>query len=117
MEINRKQILETFLRIISHISDIEYQERVWILGKGPEGDGFDETVCVLFSLGNPMLKEYKKFGISEDQYRLLIKFRDMFESFSDEHDLPQAFINTPEWESVVMMAKEVLKAFNYTRHV
>ena len=32
---DRKYILNEFLRNISHISDKNYQMRVWILGKGP----------------------------------------------------------------------------------
>src|SRR5882672_4766193 len=115
MEINRKQILESFLETIGGIADIEYQERVWLRGEGPEVDDYTETVCFFFDLGDPMLKEYKNFGISEDQYQTLKKFRDAFRTFVDTHYHPLEFITSSEWETIMTMAKEVLKAFNYTR--
>src|ERR1700730_3942979 len=108
MEINRKQIMATFLRILDTISNKEYQKRAWIRGEGPD---FDETVCHFFDDGEPIFEDYRAYGISEDQYRLLIKFRDAFEAFSDEYDLPLEFINTPEWEKIMKMAKEMLKEF------
>lgn len=119
LEINRQQILAFFLRIISHISDIEYQERVWIRGEGPEVDDFDETVCHFFDDGDPILKNYKDYGITDAQYHLLITFRTAFETFIDSPKpyLPEDFINTAEWRKIIEMAKEVLEAFNYTRHM
>jgi hypothetical protein len=111
--INRKQILEGFLDNLYRISDKEYQKRIWIEGRGPECHNFDEAVCDFFGDGDPILENYKDFGISEDQYQILKKFRDEFEIFSDNHDLPQVFLNTPEWARIMEMAKEVLKAFNY----
>ena len=35
--------------------------------------------------------------------------------FSDENDWPANFIDTPEWDRLVEMAKEMLKAFNYKK--
>jgi hypothetical protein len=110
---DNKYILSEFLRTVLHISDKEYQKRIWIRGEGPEVDDFDETVCYFFQIGDGILDEYKDFGISEDQYQILKKFRNEFEIFSDENDWPQNFIDTPEWARIMEMAKEVLKAFNY----
>lgn len=114
MEINRKQIMETFLRIIHHISDKEYQKRVWIKGEGPEVDDFDETVCHFSQEGDGILEKYKDFGLSEDQYKLLRKFHGEFKTFADENYLESEFIDTPEWERITQMAKDVLEAFKYT---
>jgi hypothetical protein len=115
MEINRKQIVATLLRILSHISDLEYQQRVWLRGEGPEVDDFDETVDFFFDLGDPILKDYKDYGISKEQYQLLKEFRGIFEAFADTHFHPLEFITSSEWETIRDRAKEVLKAFNYTR--
>lgn len=112
---DRKYILNEYLRNISHISDIEYQRRVWIRGEGPEVNDFDEAVCHFFDDGDPIIDDYKEFGINEMQYALLINFREEFENFSKEHYSPQDFINTPEWRKITEMAKEVLKAFNYKK--
>jgi hypothetical protein len=110
---DRKYILSEFLRNISHISDHEYQIRVWIQGEGPEVNDFDETVCHFFDDGDPILKNYKEYGITDSQYRLLMEFRDQFKSFSDEHDLPEEFIDTAEWKRIMEKARDVINAFNY----
>lgn len=118
MEIDRKQILESCLDIIEGISNKEYQKRVWIRGEGPEVDDFDETVCNFFQDGNGIIEDYKDFGLTEKQYHILVKFREAFEAFCDgpglTYYLPELFIDTPEWYKIVEMAKEVLKAFNYS---
>ncbi len=115
-EEDKKYILNEFLRNILHISDKEYQKRVWIRGEGPEVDDFDETVCHFFDDGDPILKNYKEFGISEKQHELLNEFRKHIKSFSDENDWPPMFIDSPEWTKITIMAKEVLEAFHYNRN-
>ena len=115
MEINRKQIINTLLRIIDHISDREYQERVWIRGEGPEVDDFDETCCNFFPEGDDVIEKYIDFGITESQHQVLKMFRDKFRAFSDENDLPEEFIDAPEWAEIMNSAKDVLKAFNYQK--
>lgn len=115
MDINRKQILETLIRVVDHISDKEYQTRIWIKGEGPEVDDFDETCCIFFGDGDPVLENYKEFGITDRQYAILKKFRDQFRIFSDENYWPPEFIETPEWEKITKMAKEVLRTFNDSR--
>jgi hypothetical protein len=37
----------------------------------------------------------------------------MFEAFSDGHNWPAEFIDTPEWTKITEKAKEVLKAFHW----
>lgn len=109
----KKQILISVLETIDNISDKKYQTRVWIQGKGPEVDDFDETCCNFFGDGDPLLENYKDFGLTESQYLVLKKFRDKFRAFSDEYYHPSEFIDTPEWNEITEMAKEVLKSFNY----
>ncbi len=111
--IDRKQIMETFIRMIDHISNKEYQKRAWI--KGEEAD-FDEAVCLFFGEGDPILENYKDFGITEGQYVLLKKLRDKFRIFVDKNDFPEEFIDTPEWAQIMNLAKEVLKMFNYQKN-
>ena len=111
----KEYILNKFLKNISHISDKDYQRRVWIYGKGPECDDFDETCCHFFDDGDPVLEHYKDFWITESQYQILKKFRDKFEAFADDNNWPHEFIDTPEWNEITEMAKEVLQAFNYQK--
>ncbi len=127
MYINRKQILNSVLENIAGISDKEYQKRVWIKAEGPECDSYEQTIDFLFDDLEPMLKEYKKFDISENQYNFLMKFYKEIKEYDDIfafkldwyiHPESRAIseapsLNSPEWEKVINAAKEVLKAFNY----
>ena len=112
----KKQILINILKVIKCISDKEYQKRVWILGEGPEVDDFDETCCNLFDDYdcNSIIENYKDFGITAYQNKLLKKFRDKFRTFSSNNYWPPEFIDTPEWTRITEMAEEILNAFNYT---
>ena len=109
----KKHTLNEFLRCIAHLQDKEYQSRVWIRNEGPECQAFDDAVCDFFDIGDPILKDYRGFGITETQYQVLLKLRNAFEGFSDEYDLPVEFISSSEWRKIMEMAKEVLEVFNY----
>ena len=111
----KKSILKGFISIFDRIANKEYQKRIWIRGEGPECDDFDDTVCDFFGECDSILENYKSYKITESQYLLLKKFRDEFQIFSDENDLPQEFIDTSEWAKVIEMAKEILKAFGYKK--
>lgn len=119
MDINRKQILNSVLETIEGISNKDYQKKIWIRGEGPEVDDFDETVCNFFQDGNGVIQNYQDFGITKNQHQKLVKFRDKFNEFCRgpalSYYLPEKFIDTPEWEKIMRMAKEVLKAFNYRK--
>lgn len=116
MYIDRKQIMDTFIRIVEHVSDKEYQKRVWIRGEGPECDDFDETVCHFSQEGDGIIEKYKDFGLTKHQCQILKKFRDKFETFWKENDLPEKFIDTPEWANIMDSAKKVLEAFNFKKN-
>jgi hypothetical protein len=109
---SKKYILNEYLRIIHHISDKQYQERAWIKGE-PPGTDCDETVCQFADIGDPILENYQDFGITDSQYQILRKLRDIFGAFWEENGWPPKFIDTPEWDEIIEIAKEVLKAFHY----
>ncbi len=111
---NKKYILAEYLWIIHGISDKEYQRRVWIRGEGPECDSFDETCCGFFDDYNYVFENYKDYWITDVQYQVLEKLWVKFRAFSRKHDWPPDFIDTPEWDKVTLLAKEVLQAFSYT---
>lgn len=116
-EESRKNILQFVISNIWHVSSKEYQKRVWIEGKGPEWDDFDETSMYILDEGDSLLQERKYLDITEQQYNLLKTFWDEYEIFCDktdpEHYLPELFIDTPEWTKITELAKEVVKAFDY----
>ena len=112
---NKKCILNEFLRHLSHMQDKDYQARIWIKNEGPECQAFDDAVCDFFDIGDPILDDYKSFGITKAQYKLLKKFRKEFKEFSNENDFPEEFIETLEWKRIVHLAKDILKAFDYQK--
>jgi hypothetical protein len=112
-EEDRNYILREFLRDISHVSDKEYQTRIWIRGEGPECDDFTEIVCRYSNAAESILEEYEAYGISDIQLQVLKKFHEEFKKFWVDNDLPQLFIDTPEWTKITLMAKKVLEVFNY----
>ncbi len=110
---DRKHFLGSFIRCVFHVSSKEYQKRVWIEGRGPECDDFEDTANFIIGDGEIILKNYRDFGINDDQFFLLNGFYSEFNFFSDEHFFAQEFIDTPEWTKITEMAKEVLKAFHW----
>ena len=112
---DRRYVLDQFLNCIFGISDLEYQKRVWIRGEGPECDDFDETVCYFFDICDFILNKYPEYGIKDEQYELLKKFRDDFRFFEENNFWPPEFMDSPEWAEIMEKAKEVLKAFNFVK--
>lgn len=111
----KKQILNEFLKNLFIVSDKDYQKRVWIDGRGPEVHSFDEAVCDFFDLGEYIFAHPQSYNLTDEQFSLLTKFRKRFQDFSNDNDFPEEFINTPEWNEITQMAKEVLKAFHYQK--
>jgi hypothetical protein len=111
----KRDILDFVLGRVAAIADIKYQKRVWIQGEGPEVDDFDETVNNYSSDAEGILEHYKDFGITETQFQILRKFDKQFRDFYGENDWPHEFIDTPEWEKITQIAREVLEAFNYKK--
>jgi len=111
----KRDILDFVLGQVADIADIEYQKRVWIRGEGPEVDDFDETACHFLHEGGGVLEKYTEFEITESQYQQLKNLRDEFRIFADKNDFPEEFIDTPEWAKIMNLAKDVLKAFNYSK--
>ena len=113
MHPNKNPVLETFLEEVVGIADKEYQMRVWIRGEGPEVDDFDEAVCRYSDAADSIFEEYTKCNITSAQLKLIKKFHEKFKKFWKSNDLPQQFIDTPEWTELTLMAREVLLTFDY----
>jgi hypothetical protein len=119
MVVNRSQVLNSFIQNISCLANEKYQEKVWVLAEGPEYDDIDDTVCDFFDDGNPILENYKEYGITENQYKLLMilneklrKFTDAFRVYSSAQTTAQ-LLKLPQWQEIREISKKVLTAFNY----
>ncbi len=117
-EETKKNVLDSILRGIWHVSNKEYQRRIWIEGKGPQCDDYDETSMWILDDGKVVIKEHKQFEMTDQQYQALKKFWKEYKIFANgigfELYVPERFIDTPEWTKVTELAQEVVKAFNYT---
>ncbi len=111
----KKQILNSILDLVLDFSNKQYQKNAWIKGEMP-GYAFDDSVCDFFGSCNPVLENHKDFGISNEQFSLLKKFRDEFKAFTDDNSWPPFFIDTPEWAKIIENSKEVLAIFNYKKN-
>ena len=114
-EEEKQYALKEYLRNISNLQDKEYQSRIWIRGEGPECQAFDDAVCDFFDIGDPILEDYRDFGITEDQFKVLKKLREEFRIFADENDFPEEFISSLKWSEIMNLARNVLNAFNYQK--
>jgi len=112
-EETKKNVINLILRRLTIISDKVFQRRVWIEGVGPECDSFDDAVCDIIPQVEAVLEEREQFALTPVQYEILSNFQNKFQQFSDDYDFPELFIDTPEWDEITKMAKEVLKVFNY----
>ncbi len=107
----RQQILNNFLENLSGIANKDYQKRIWINAIGPECDDFEESFSDFFELGEYIFDNYKGYGLTDNQYHLLVSLRDELKAFSSKNIWPEKFIDTPEWNKITEMAKDVLTAF------
>ncbi len=117
-EEDMKSIMSLFLDEICTVSDLEYQQRVWIEGKGPECNDYDEFYDYFFNEGNSIIENYKDFKITKEQHRLLENLRKKIYAFDhapNRASLPKDFLISAEWKHIMESAKEVLKAFNYKK--
>ena len=115
---DREGVLRRFLETIAEISDKNFQERIWIKGIGPECSSFEEAICDFFDDGEPILKNYKEFGLTDKQYEEVIQLQNELQKYCDK--TPEIVDNKevledPEWAKIRKIAKEVLEAFNYKK--
>ncbi|MCH9621355.1 MAG: hypothetical protein S4CHLAM20_07750 [Chlamydiia bacterium] len=111
----KEYILNNLLENICEISNKDYQKRIWIRSEGPYIGDFDEFCMEFFDYADGVIEDYKSYGITVTQYENLLKLHDVFELFSDKHREPEEFIDLPEWQRIMDLAKEVLKVFNYKK--
>jgi len=111
----------SFVENIAHISNVEYQKRVWVKNEGPECEDIDDAVCDFFDDGDPILENYKDFGITETQYKVLMTLRRKLDNFIDEYGVfapeesTERLIELPQWQEIREISKRVLKDFNFKK--
>ncbi len=117
----REGIVKRFLETIYEISNTEFQERIWIKGLGPECSSFEDVICDFFDNGEDIMNNYKNYGITNKQYKVLLRLSKPLDKYSDEvmtysaNINPEVIIKDKKWKKIQKLAKEVLKVFNYKK--
>lgn len=109
---SRSIALNNLLETVSSISNKDYQVRTWINGMGPECDDFIETTIFFNDYCDRVISKYKDYGVSDRQYFSILKFKKIYEDFSDDHYSEEDFIDSPEWAYVMNEAKKLLQEFS-----
>ena len=93
---------------LRELSDIAYQQRVWLASSGPEIASFTEAVCHLFNdsgLGDALEKSGVSFSMETDSRLRLL--RSMLSKI-DSRRAPSDIIAEPRMQQVRVLAKALL---------
>lgn len=107
----KKQVIKSLVEVVQAFADKDYQQRIWIRGEGPEVDDFDDAICDFCPTADAIIEEHKDFKLSREQLESLKKLNTEVSIFADENNLPELFIDTPDWDKIVNLAKELIKVF------
>lgn len=95
---------------LTDISEADFQQRVWIEGRGPEVSSYVEVMCDFFDMCNPngfMDEHWQEMGLSKRQFEALRAF----ERALDEYRPPcgdydtQAILDDPAWTKIRELAR------------
>lgn len=111
---------DTWLRRIldstRDLADVDYQERVWVRGEGPEVDSSTEAVCRLvddYDLPSFIAEAAEKAWISNEQLAALRKLEVALARYAagDQSGDEAVRIASPKWQKVRALAEATLDTF------
>jgi hypothetical protein len=117
---DRNTWLERILGAVRDLSDADYQERVWVRGRGPEADSSTEAVCRLlddYDLAGFLAESGKRRWLSDDQFAALRAIEVALDNYlaRDEDQIDDAVrIASPGWHELRKLARRTLEAFAST---
>ena len=117
---DRKTWLERILGTIRDLSDADYQQRVWVCGRGPEADSTPKTICRLlddYDLAGFLARSGKQRWLSDDQLAALRSLKAGMDDYlaRDDDQVDDAVrIASPGWHEVRERAQRTLAAFART---
>jgi predicted nucleotide-binding protein (sugar kinase/HSP70/actin superfamily) len=111
--IDRKQIMTTFLLAISRLADEDYQKRIWIQELGPECEDYADFINYFLYEGREILKDPLNFNLKSNQLAKLKQLQKEVEEFNKKNSTcPEKFTSCFDWKKIINTAKEFLKSFN-----
>lgn len=102
---------ENIISSLKTFSDLDFQIRVWIHGKGSEFSSMDEEICTLFDdfvfddfLKLPEVLSGKKRSTSLDAiYKAL---NSVTNDVMTDKDITEEFLRSDFWQNIIKLAKE-----------
>ncbi|NGX37094.1 MAG: hypothetical protein K1000chlam2_00244 [Chlamydiae bacterium] len=110
-----REPLENFLKNLPHIFDEKYQEKNWIKRERDHHGEFDQFLNSLCDDCEDCLHIYNPLNLNKKQLQAMLKFYSHFEPFYQDYEGLYNDQKSSEWKKILKAAKEILKAFNYTR--
>lgn len=112
MTLDRPFILKELITIVACFANKKQQEQAWLWGQGHWACDFEETCCLLEDMTIIIFNDnHKLYGITDAQYYMLQKFTEAISDFPENN--PHEFLNSPEWQRIRKMAKDITDSFNY----
>jgi hypothetical protein len=113
---DRDTWLRRLLGATRDLADIDYQERVWVRGEGPEVDSSTEAICRLvddYDLATFLAQAAENAWVSKDQLRVLQRLDAAHARYAitgeDADDATR--IQSPGWHKIRKLAKATLETF------
>ncbi|SHO57817.1 SCO4402 family protein [Vibrio quintilis] len=95
------------IECLKELSDIDYQQRVWIVGSTDEVSGFNDVVAALFDdslLEDALLKNKVTFTMEADnKLRLLGELI----AFLPDNITTNVLVSQPKWKDIVKLSGDV----------
>ena len=106
-----KNIYDLMESCLKELSDIEFQQRVWLKGDGAEISSFAEVVCQLFDdtgIGDELSEKQTGYILSEELDSVLEEISKLLDSIDHRMDALK-ILNHPKWPKVCECSTIALK--------
>jgi hypothetical protein len=106
---------ELMLKTLEHLSSIEFQERVWRRGDGPEVSSFEEVYSEFFDIlmsDGEFNGHWRNLNITAYQWEALKSFAAILEEFGNsvpEIPHPNDILDNPQWVKIRSAAHTALE--------
>ena len=108
--------VKNILELLEIFTDLKYQKRVWVEGKGPEMNTFDETMCMLYE--DMYFKEFVHEEMADAGFSFGLKTKmealdALLPGLWDEDMLDADLLKDPRWQMVLKISKEIVPIFEF----
>jgi hypothetical protein len=100
---------------LEELSSLEFQERVWRRGEGPEVSSYEEAVDQFFDVlmgAAEFNNHWRNLELTDCQWSSLKAFARMLDEFGNsvpDNSAPGQILDNPKWSNVRAKAQGVLK--------